>query len=184
MKNLPSRRLFLRNTAIAATGLALFSSPTFATSFTNTESPFDGYNPYAKETTDLRTSSLFGKHLSVKGIIFDKTGTFPLSNTSIEVWHLSPNSNTYKHHAKLKTNTNGEYNFVTDFPNKEKGKMSRIYFKVSNNSKTYFTELLINDFGANITGKHWEENIQLKDNLFPIKKGAKNNSSVVFNISI
>ncbi|WP_157961059.1 hypothetical protein [Lutibacter citreus] len=184
MNHNSSRRLFLRNTAMVTTGIALFSSTSAINAFTKEACPFEGYNPYAEETSDLRTSSIYGKHLSVEGIIFDKTGTFPLSNTSVEVWHLSPNSNKYKHQAILKTNNKGEYNFVTDFPNKETGKMSRIYFKVSNNSKTYFTELLVNDFGAHITGKHWEENYQLKEKLFPLKEGASNFSTVQFNISI
>ena len=173
----------MHKSAMVTTGITLLSSTSMLNAFTKEESPFEGYNPYAEETTDLRISSLFGKHLYVKGEIYDKTGTYTLSNTTIEVWHLSPESNKYKHHAKLITNNNGEYSFVTDFPNKEEGKMPRIYFKVSNNNTTYFTELLVNDFGAHITDKHWEENNQLKDNLFPVKKGTKNNSSVIFNIS-
>ncbi|REE80355.1 hypothetical protein BX611_1997 [Lutibacter oceani] len=184
MKIHPSRRLFLRNTAIATTGVALLSSTTFANTLTSNNCPFDGYNPYAEEKTDLRTSSLFGKHLHVKGEIFDTTGTHKLSNATVEVWHLSPNSTKYKHRAKLKTNTFGEYHFITDFPNKEIGKGSRIYFKVSYKSATYFTELLVNDFGAYITSKHWEENNQLNSKLFPIKNSNINNSVITFNISI
>lgn len=184
MKNIPSRRLFLRKSAIATTGVAIFSSTTFANTFTSDDSPFEGYNPYAEETTDLRKSSIFGKHITVKGKIYDKTGTFTLPSTTIEVWHLSPNSNKYKHHAKLTTNNNGEYNFVTDFPNRGNGKMPRIYFKVSNSSTTYFTELLVNDFGAHITGKHWEENNKLGKKLLPIKEDYSNISKVTFNILI
>lgn len=184
MKSHPSRRLFLRNSAIATTGIALFSSTTFANTFTSDDSPFEGYNPYAEEKTDLRTSSLFGKHLQIKGEIFDTTGTFPLSNATIEVWHLSPNSTKFKHRAKLKTNSFGEYSFVTDFPNREKSKIPRIYFKVSNGNNVCFTELFVNDFGASITGKHWEKNKQLGEKLFPLKTGALNASSIIFNISI
>lgn len=184
MKNLPSRRLFLRNTVIATTGIALISSTTFANTFINTESPFDGYNPYAEKTNDLRTSSIFGKHITIKGKIYDKTGTLTRSNVIVEVWHLSPNSTKYKHHAKLTTNSNGEYNFVTDFPNKEEGKMPRIYFKISNDTTSYFTELLVNDFGAHITDRHWKNNNQLNEKMFPIKNGTLNSSKIQFNISI
>lgn len=184
MKIQSSRRLFLRNSAIATTGIAFFSATPLINAFTTEESPFDGYNSYAEIKTDLRTSSFLGKHITIQGKIFDKTGTDFLPNTSVEVWHLSPNSNSFRHRAKLKTDSNGAYNFVTDFPNKETGKGARIYFKVSNSNTTYFTELLVTDFGAHITGKHWEENNQLKDDLFPIKTGAENNSSVVFNMSI
>ena len=184
MKNHPSRRLFLRNSAMATTGIALFSSTAFANTFTSDDSPFEGYNPYAEEKTDLRTSSLFGKHLQVKGEIFDATGSYKLSNVTIEVWHLSPNSKKYRHQAKLTTNNNGEYNFITDFPNIENGKMPRIYFKVTNNHTTYFTELLVNDFGAHITGKHWQENNKLGEKILPIKEDYSNFSKVTFNISI
>lgn len=180
MKNLPSRRLFLQKTAMATTGVALLSSNTVIKAFTKDDSPFSGYNPYVEEKTDLRTSSLFGKHLSVKGHIYNKTGNSTVSNVTIEVWHLSPKSSKYKHQGKMKTNSLGEYSFITDFPNKEFGKTARVYFKVSNNKTTYFTELLVNDFGAHITGKHWEENQQLSDNLFPLK----DNSVITFNISI
>jgi len=180
MKNLPSRRSFLQKTVMATTGVALLSSKTVINALTKDDSPFSGYNPYAEEKTDLRTSSLFGKHLFVNGKIYDKSGKSTLSNVSIEVWHLSPDSKQYKHKAKLKTNNLGEYEFITDFPNKEFGKMSRIYFKVSNDFTSYFTELLVDDFGVHITGKHWEENQRLGDNLFPLK----DNSVITFNISI
>jgi hypothetical protein len=183
MKNLPSRRLFLRNSAIATTSIALFSSSTFATTFTSNDSPFDGYNPYAEEKSDLRTSS-FGKYLQLKGQIFDATGTFTLANAAIEVWHLSPNSKKFKHRAKLKTDKLGEYSFITDFPNKEIGKCARIYFKVSNSTKEYFTELIVTDFGAHISSKHWEQSNQLGDKLLPFKEGSLASSTITFNISI
>ena len=37
---------------------SIFSSTTFANTFTSDDSPFEGYNPYAEETTDLRKSSI------------------------------------------------------------------------------------------------------------------------------
>lgn len=184
MKNIPSRRLFLRKSAIATTGVVLLSSSSIANTLSNNNSPFDGYNPYSEEKTDLRTSSLFGKHVTVKGKIYDKTGNSPVSNAKLEVWHLSPNSTKYKHQAKFKTNNFGEYSFISDFPNREPGKMSRIFFKVSYNTSSYFTELLVNDFGAHITHKHWEENNQLGAKLFPIKTGTLNFLKIQFNISI
>ncbi|GGK37501.1 MULTISPECIES: hypothetical protein [Flavobacteriaceae] len=184
MKNIPSRRLFLRKSAIATTGVLLLSSSSIANTLTNTDSPFDGYNPYSEEKTDLRISTLFGKHLTVKGKIYNKNGTFPLSNAIIEVWHLSPNSTKFKHRAKLKTNSFGEYSFTSDFPNREQGKMPRIYFKISNSETYYFTELVINRTGAHITDKHWHDNQLLKEHLFPITEEFENYSSVTFNISL
>lgn len=184
MKNNTSRRLFLRNTAIATTGMALLSSSSVLHAMTNEESPFKGYNPYAEEKTDLRSSSLFGKHITVKGKIFDKSGKLPLANTKVEVWHLSPNSKKYRHRAILTTNSSGEYQFITDFPNREYGSSPKIFYKVSNKEATYFTELFVNDYGANISGKHWEKNNQLGEKLFPIKETFLNQTTFTFNLSI
>ena len=184
MKNNTSRRLFLRNTAIATTGMALLSSNAVLHAMTKKESPFNGYNPYAEETTDLRSSSIFGKHITVKGKIYDKSGNFPLANTKVEVWHLSPNSKKYRHRAILTTNSLGEYQFITDFPNREYGKSPRIFFKVSKNEASYFTELFVSDFGANISGKHWEENNQLGKELFPKKETFLDQTTFTFNISL
>lgn len=184
MKTQPSRRLFLRKTAFATTGIVMISSTSILNAFSVDNSPFMGYNAYAEEKTDLRSSSFSEKYITVKGKIYDKNGLFSMPHTTIEVWHLSPNSSKYRHQGKMKTNDTGEYHFITDFPNKEEGKASRVYFKVSTNETTYFTELLLNDFGAHITGKHWEENRQLGEKLFPLKEGSKKSSTITFNISI
>lgn len=183
MKKTSSRRLFLHKSAIATAGVVLLSSTTFANNFTNNYSPFEGYNPYSEEKTDLRTSTLFGKHLTVKGKIYDELGINPLSKVNIEVWHLSPNSKSYGHKAKFNTNDKGEYLFITDFPNKNYGKMPRIFFKISDSNKTYFTELLLDNANAHITDKHWTENKQLKNKLFPIKEDFQNSSTINFNIT-
>jgi protocatechuate 3,4-dioxygenase beta subunit len=163
------------------TGIAFLSS-NVVNAFTD-ESPFHGYNPYSEEKTDLRTT-VFGKHLSVKGVIYDELGINSLPNAKIEVWHLSPHSNKYRHRGTFKTDSFGNYEFITDYPNKEKGKCARIYFKVSKSETSYFTELSLNDYGAYISGKHWEENNQLGEKLFPKKESFLNRSTVTFNISI
>ena len=183
MKNAISRRFFLERTTAASTGIALLSSTSLINALTKDASPFEGYNPYAEEKTDLRTSGFGGEHLTVKGKIFDRTGTFSVPNANVEVWHLSPNSSKIRHMAKLKTNNDGEYKFITDFPNREYGKMPRIFFKITTEDQPYYTELLITDIGAYITGKHWEENKQLKDKLFPEKETFLNHSTITFNIS-
>ncbi|MDA7559189.1 hypothetical protein N8768_08550 [Flavobacteriaceae bacterium] len=178
-----SRRLFLRNTAIVAAGISLVSkTPLHA--LTHQKSPFLGYNPYIPESNDLRKLPFMEKSLRVQGNLYDTIGENTVNDATIEVWHLSPNSSKYRHHGKIITNNDGAYSFITDFPNRDYGKMARIYFKITHTSKTYFTELLINDFGAHITGKHWEENYQLGEKLLPLKKGTINSSSITFNITI
>lgn len=184
MKNAISRRFFLGRTTAVSTGIALLSSTSLINALTKDASHFEGYNPYAEEKTDLRTSGYGGEHVTVKGKVFDKTGTFTIPNANLEVWHLSPNSSKYRHMAKLKTNSDGEYRFITDFPNNEKGKAARIYFKISNNEKSYFTEVYLNQFGAYISGEHWKQNNQLGKKLFPKKETFLNHSTITFNLSI
>lgn len=184
MKKTTPRRSFLSKTLMASAGLALASSTSVARAFSGNTSPFRGYNPFAEEKTDLR-KSLFGQHVEVRGQIFDSSGANVLSNAKIEVWHLSPNSKKFEHRAVLYSDKNGSYRFTTDYPNREIGKIPRIYFRVSRSSKPYFTELSFNDYGAYISGKHWEKNQQLGDQkLFPTQLSFLNTSQIKFNISL
>ncbi len=183
MKNSTSRRLFMRNSAFAITGLAVLT-PTISSAFTASENPYMGYNPYAEAKNDLRAGIFNFSSVTIKGTIYERDGVTPLKNASLEVWHLSPNSSKYRHRAKLQTNEKGDYEFITDFPNREKGKSPRIYFKVSNSEGSNFTELILNNSGAYITGEHWKKNKQLGDKLFPKKEDFLNQSTVHFNISI
>ena len=184
MKNITSRRLFIRNVSLASLGAGCLSSASGLSAMTMEGCEFEGYNPYAESKTDLRASKFLGKHITVTGKVYCKENLTGLEGAKLEVWHLSPNSAKYRHQAKLNTNAEGAYSFITDFPGREEGKMSRIYFKLSKGDVTATTELLVNDLGAHITGKHWEENNVLGENLFPVKEGLKNSSIITFNISI
>ena len=182
MEKTTPRRTFLSKTFMASAVLALASSTSVVNAFSSNNSPFKGYNPFAEYKTDLRTS-LVGKHVQVKGQIFDATGKHFLPNAKLEVWHLSPNSKKFEHRAILQTDSDGSYQFITDYPEREIGKMPRIYFRVSKDSNSYFTELSFNEQGAFISGKHWEENHQLGDKLlFPTHTNFLNHSTFQFNI--
>ncbi|SRX52440.1 hypothetical protein [Aequorivita sp. CIP111184] len=183
MKNTTSRRLFMRNSAFAITGLAVLT-PTLTSAFTTSESPFLGYNPYAETKSDLRKDFFNGNPVVVNGIIYEIDGVTPLRNATVEVWHLSPNSCKYRHRAKLQTDENGKYEFITDFPNKEEGKSARIYFKVSNSESTYFTELALTENGAHITSDHWAKNRNLGEKLFPRKETFLGEATINFNLSV
>ncbi len=183
MKKTSSRRLFLRNSAIATTGITLLSSSGL-NAFTETQNPYKGYNPYAENSNDFRTSTLFGDHITVKGKIYNQSGTVPISDVKVEVWHLSPDSSKYRHRGKLTTNNEGEYQFITDFPNKEYGKSAKIFYKISTKNKTYFTDLSLTKNEVFVTSKHWEENHQLGDKLFPEKVEFLDQTTITFNISI
>lgn len=181
MKKRTSRRIFLSKTAIATTGLAFLSTETLS-AFTK-DTHLEGYNQFAEEKTDLRTSIL-GNHVQIEGVVFDKTGSIPLSNATIEVWHLSPNSTKYRHRAKLKTNQKGAYRFITDFPQRETAKTPKIFFKITHEGETYFTELAVDQTGAYITSKHWEQSQGLGEKLFPVTSKFLNKSNINFNLLI
>ncbi|MBK5213919.1 MAG: hypothetical protein JJE55_09705 [Flavobacteriaceae bacterium] len=183
MKNTTSRRLFMRNSAFAITGLAVLT-PTITGAFTTSESPYLGYNPYAETKADLRNGIFSTNSVTVKGTIYEKDGATPLKNATVEVWHLSPNSTKYRHRSKLKTDEQGKYEFITDFPNKEEGKSARIYFKASNSESTSFTELALTEQGAHITGEHWAKNRNLGEKLFPKKETFLGETAITFNLSV
>jgi hypothetical protein len=183
MKQNSSRRLFLRNTALATTGIAFISSTQTVSALTNVKSPYNGYNPYIEEKTDLRSFLSTEKAVEVTGRIYDTSGIEVIKNATVEVWHLSPNSTKYRHRGKTTTNDLGEYQFITDLPNREEGRMPRIYFKVSSGEQEYFTELIISSTGAHITGKHWEENKLSQGKLFPKTTIQSNKFSIVFNLT-
>ena len=182
MKNTTSRRLFMRNSAFAITGLAVLN-PTLTSAFTS-ECPYLGYNPFAETKTDLRSGVFSSNSVAVKGTLYDKNGITPLKNATVEVWHLSPNSSKYRHRAKLKTDDEGNYQLITDFPNKEKGKSARIYFKVSSSENISFTELALTEQGAHITSEHWEKNRNLGEKLFPQKETFLGETTIHFNFSV
>ncbi len=122
MKYITSHRLFMRKSAFAITGLAVLT-PTITSAFSTSESPFLGYNPYAETKKDLGKGMFNFNSVTVTGTIYEKDAITPITSAIVEVWHLSPNSSKYRHGAKLQTDESGNYEFITDFPNKEESKM-------------------------------------------------------------
>jgi protocatechuate 3,4-dioxygenase beta subunit len=173
MKNTTPRRSFLSNSLKATLGLTLVSSVVPTKMFAS-----------KVEKADFRTKT-FSKYVEVTGQIFDKNGKLPISEAQIEISYLSSNNNNGQTVASLTTNTQGEYQFITDWPNRELGKQPRIYFKVSKNNNVVFTELIFNDLDAHITAKHWEQNQQLAENIrFPTFNTFLNKSTINFNFTI
>lgn len=183
MEKKSPRRLFLRNAVIATTGVTLLPS-SLLYGLSTEKSLFKGYNPYAENKTDLRTSFLFEKAVTIKGTLYDHTGQIPVPNATIEVWHLSPNSSKYRNRGKLTTDDFGNYQFITDFPNKEPGMNARIYFRVSKGDRFYFTELSMNDHGAHISEKHWDQHQALGERLFPKQELFLDQVKITFDLTI
>ena len=184
MENMYARRNFLKNVALVTSGVAFLSSTTIAKAFNKEECPYDGYNPYAEEKADIRLSTLFGNHVKIEGQIFDKINLKELNTATVEAWHLSPNSEKYRHQAKIAVNNNGEYSILTDLPNKEKGKYPKVFFKVSTHNRVYFTELSIAGNNAYVNHKHYEDNLALGEKLFPTHKINNNVTTIKFNIAV
>jgi hypothetical protein len=184
MENMYARRSFLKNVALAGSGVAFLSSTSILQAFNGSECPFDGYNPYAEQKADIRLSTLFGNHVKIEGQIFDKISLNEISTATVEVWHLSPDSQKYRHQAKLIVNQNGAYSILTDLPNKEQGKLPKVFFKITVNDRVYFTELAIASNNAYINHKHYEDNLVLGEKLFPTHQVKNNVTTIKFNIAV
>jgi len=184
MLNSNSRRVFLRKTALLASGLTLLPSSTLLQAMPLNECPFDGYLPGEIWNNDLRKFQENVPNVRVSGTVYDALGLLPKPNTIMELWHLSPNSEKYAHRGKTLTDANGSYTFITDFPNNEAGRAARLYLKIGTSSSCYFTELIINDFGAHITSAHWERNNILQSKMYPQLKLGENQYEVTFNMTL
>jgi hypothetical protein len=174
-----TRRNFLKRVGLASGGVMLFSSGSMLQAFTNSV-PYEGYNPFAEEKVDMRTSLNSENHLKIFGKVFSRKKLNPVPHVKLEVWHLSPNSNKYRHQAKMLTSKEGDYQFFTDIPGKQAGKTPRIFFKITGNDGSYFTELIIGRQQTYITGHHWEKNRGLGGLLYPVMR----NANINFNITI
>ena len=179
-----SRRSFLGKTSAVVAGIALFSSTKTFAKLLDRTSPFEGYNPFIEEKTDLRTGSSLDKTLKISGQVYTSDGTQTISNARIEVWHLSPGSEKYKHRGYFFSNDEGQYTFHTDFPNRTEGKKPRIFFKSTSGSKIDFTELILDDNHAHISDTHWEKNKVLKRKLFPTYNKSLFETKIQFNFTI
>ncbi|MBT8272689.1 MAG: hypothetical protein KJO77_02710 [Bacteroidia bacterium] len=183
MKTHVSRRSFLENLSMATSGIALLSAVPVLKAFSSNDAELLGYNPYAGTNSDMR-QTLFGKHIKVSGKVYCKTSMQPLKNALVEVWHLSPNTKKYRHRAKLFTDAQGRYSFLTDPPNKEKGQLPAINFKLSSAKDSYFSKLWMNEKAAFISSEHWARNDGLGDRLLPKKEVHTFHETITFNLSI
>lgn len=181
MENLYARRNFLKNVALAGSGVAFLSSTSILQAFNGSDCPYEGYNPYSEEKTDLRTSVFLGNHITITGTVFSKLNLMAASQAKVEVWHLSPNSKNYRHQAKINVNQNGEYTFITDFPNRESGRYAKVFFKITEGTKVTFTELSLSDSNAYVNHKHYAEHIELGNDMFPTTKTINNQKIITFN---
>lgn len=183
-KDAYDRRRFLSKLSFAVIGTSLLSSQWFYAFVAKDQSPFAGYYPYSKQKNDLRCAKYSGTTLKVSGTTFARNGLRTLSYVRIEVWHLSPDSKKYDHKGAFSSNASGEYTFITDMPNRIKGQLPRIFFKISHDGRVDFTELILNDHNAYISHTHWENNKALNEKLFPIYKNKLGETEIQFNVTV
>ena len=107
------------------------------------ESPYNGYIPLSPIKSDLRKSSS-QEYLLIRGKIFDKSGSWPVGNAGIEVWHLTPGTRDFKHRAKLISDSTGAFQLITDLPARQPGHNFKVFFKISVGVITYYTHLSFN----------------------------------------
>lgn len=184
MDKISQRRSFLKNMVLAASGAALVSSSELFTSVLQDTAVYPGYNPFIELKTDLRLSQNGDNFIRIKGVVYCKKTFKQLPEAKVEIWHLSPNSNRFRHHGKSFTNTDGSYTFLTDFPGRETGKFAKVYFKVTHNGTISFSELSLSATRAYINHKHYDENLILGNKMFP-KRNTKNGlTEVQFNLTV
>ena len=153
-QNSPSRRAFLRKTAIASAGVAFLSGNAVSAVF-NSSLDFNGYKSKSKRTTDLRKSNSGAYPVTVQGVIYHEQTQLPLANAKVEVWHLSPNSQEIGYRAHFYTNEFGRYSFITDFPDHAPQFRPRIQFRLSHNQRERFNVLIFNKRQAFINHLQW-----------------------------
>ncbi len=113
-------------------------------------SPYPGYLPIAPVKNDLRVSHS-GSHVQVQGLILGNRGRILNDLVKLEIWHLSPNSKKYNHRAVTFTDEMGNYQFITDLPNREIGHNYKIYLRITSGKRNFFTHLSFNHAAAFIS---------------------------------
>lgn len=181
MKNSFSRRRFIQNVSTVTAGLAAVSAvPAFTSA---SKEQFNSYVPGAPFSNDLRTNNPLCPQVKVEGKI-QSNRDISMSDVQLEVWHLSPDSKQYGHRATIKVESDGSYQFLTDYPNNETGKQPCIHFRIGHSTDSYDTKLIIGKDFAFITDDHWLRNHKTVKNLFPKKKRELNQIRIKFDLSI
>lgn len=178
-----NRRYFIRKAAITSIGAIIIPSVIISKSKAealNVKKPF----PEMLHKADLRTLDSGSNYIIVKGKVYDKLGLVPQPGATIKVLNSSNNLFQSSRNSQITTNENGEYEFLLDILEKDKDKAPRMKFYISNEANAYSSELIVTNFDAHISDKHWELNQQLGKKLFPVKEVFASHSVLTFNLSI
>ncbi len=163
-----TRRRFLHTSLLTTSALALGL-------------PFTGFSKSCQSyKTDISSFFSAGKKVKITGQVFDLNGNKRINQT-LKIWHYTDKLMQKRKLGHLKTDNLGQYSLISDFPGNVAGKMARIYFELKGQRPT---ELLISNYGAHITGKHWEKNRHLGEKLFPTYISKDREQQINFNFSV
>lgn len=175
-----SRRSFCKNSVYI--GLGLSFSPLITHAKTN--------QSISKNVLCLKKNAQ--KSLKVSGKI-RYIDLSPVKNAMLEIWHNNSESNLskFEYKGKLITDSEGNYQFETDFPEKhfeeDNYKMRRIFFKITQkNGQETLTKLYFGaDRKAFIDGFHvGNTHEKLREELPKTKHENEDLSIIQFNIYI
>ena len=146
-------------------------------------SPFDGCNALSLVSSDLRRSDC-GSALHIFGYLVDVNG-LPFPNTGIEVWHLTPFTNEYNNRAIFYTSFDGYYEFVTNLPERTKGKNYEVYFRIKQDDHYYYTKLIFNHTAAILSSNFILKNKESRqEGMRSYTEKQKNNFVFQFDIEL
>ncbi|MEY4540123.1 MAG: Dioxygenase [Bacteroidota bacterium] len=173
-----SRRIFCKNSVLF--GLGLSFSPLITHAKTN--------QSISKKVLNLKKNAQ--KSLKVSGKICYEDLS-PVKNALLEIWHNNSESNPskFEYEEKLITDSEGNYHFETDFPEKHfeesNYKMRRIFFKIKQkNGEEILTKLYLGANGeAFIDNYHFEKTHKdFREELPKTKHENENLTLIQFNI--
>ena len=145
--------------------------------------PYEGCNALSAVTSDLRRSDS-RTSLQIFGYLVDRHGN-PFPKTGIEVWHLTPRTNQYNSRAYFNTNSRGYYEFITNLPERARGKNYEVYFRIKKDNISYYTKLIFNYAAAilssNIILKNHQAGQREKHRFSP---KSENNVAFQFDIEL
>ncbi len=176
-----NRRNFLGNATKLFTGLLLVPG-VFISNSTAADTRWNSLQTAHK--ADLRSSGILGKHIVVKGNIYDKAGVITQPGVTIEVQNSSSTLLQSKKGTMVTSDENGEFELLLDMPERKQGRAPRVKFHISNGINAYSSEVIVTKNDAQISDKHWERNHQLGDKLFPVKEDFSNHTVIFINLSI
>jgi protocatechuate 3,4-dioxygenase beta subunit len=193
-----------RKQFIIRSSLFAFSLTTFGSIIKRSNGEFTGdcdttndilgpfYRPDAPIRNDLTFAGQKGTRIMLKGKVFKADCVTPLNNALVEIWHCDSDgeydntSNEFRHRARLYTNENGEYSFLTILPGKYLNgrlyRLSHIHYRVTEaGSKELISQIYFKG-DPDIDNDPWASQSKAKKRILEILPEDNGNQTIVFDI--